>query len=1049
MISTQRRRTIAGAGRSVRARRLAGWLGAACAAGLVSAPVHGQEFGRNKVLWEDFDFEVLETEHFEIHYYPKGNPSAGYVARVAERWYARLSGFFDYELSEKKPLVIYKDHADFQQTMTTPGLIGEATGGFTEGIQNRVVLPLTGINGDNDHVIGHELVHAFQYDMAQNRKPPEQRGQAQQQQSLRQLPLWMVEGLAEYLSQGRNDPLTAMYMRDAVLHETLPEPGKLIQRQPSPYQYGQAIWAYVGGRWGDDTVRDLFKRAMRAGPEKAIMDVLDLEQDELFEQFHSALRSAYDPILAGRRAPEATAEPLLTSATTGASVNVAPSLSPDGSRIAFISTREFAMDLYLADTGTGEIERKLITADADPHFDNLSFLDSSVAWSPDGKRLAFGVFAKGERRLAIYDVEKNRIERRLDLPGIHGMRHPAWSPDGRWLVFSAVTGAASDLYRIDLGTGDLERLTNDGYTAIQPAVSPGGDEIAFVTDRGSGTDLDRLAFSDLRIATLDLETREVDVLPIFGHGKQVDPHYSPDGRSLYFVGDPEGAADLYRYDLETGRTSRLAAPKTGVSGLTGTSPAISVASATGTLAMTVLEDGGWNIYRVAPSQGTPVERAPTATAAGRLPPEPGENALRVVDSYLSRPELGLLPESRVFASHDYESDIHLANIGPATIGIGRSDFGAFGGGSFSAYFSDTLSRHQIQTTLQGGSSNGVLGFADTLGGSVTYLNLANRFQWGAGASRIPYLASGIAVTRGTVDIDGTPVPADIVDRIFQVVTEQRLAMLGRYPLSVNNRFEVSTGLSRIDFDSKLERTVYPASAAPFRREIDLPAPEALNLRNASVAFVRDTSRFGFVSPLRGARFRVENEWTTGDLEYRTSFVDIRKYWLARRVTFALRAMEIGRRGPDADDVRLAPLDIARGSLVRGYAFEDFDTSECTRTAGSLGCPELERLIGTRIAALNFEVRLPLLGNEDYGFFNVPAAPTELFFFVDAGAAWTGDEHVEWKYDTDTTARVPVVSTGIGVRTLLLGSLPIELYYADPLHRPQAGNEFGFRIRAGW
>ncbi len=1029
------------------ARALVAWLALAGMLGLVSVAAQGQHFGRNKVLWEELDFEILETEHFEIHYYPHGDPSADYVARTAERWYERLSAFFDHDFEEKKPLIIYQDHADFQQTTTTPGMIGEGTGGFTESRQNRVVLPLTGINADNDHVIGHELVHAFQYDMAQQRtaagEEPEQR------QQLQQLPLWMVEGLAEYLSQGREDPHTAMYMRDAVLHETLPEPGKLIQRRPSPYQYGQAVWAYVGGEWGDGSVRRLYEQAARTGPARAFEDVLDLEQADFFDEFHEALRSAYEPVLDGRQEARSVAEPLLTLDTTGAAVNVAPSLSPDGRWIAFLSTREFAMELYLADAATGRIERKLVSADANRHYDNLSFLDSSVAWSPDGTRFAFGAFAEGERRLAIYDLERGRVERRLDLPGIKGMRHPTWSPSGDALVFSAVVEGASDLYLVDLETGELERLTDDAYTAIQPAFSPSGDRLAFVTDRTAGTNLELLDFAALGIATLDLESREIEPLPIFERGKHVDPHFSPDGESLYFIAEPEGAPDLYRYDFGTGRTARLITLKTGISGITSTSPAISVAADTGELAMSVLEDGDWSIYRYTPGEGTRIDEPAAAAAAGRLPPEPRDDVRRIVETYLSRPELGLSPVSDSFPTRDYASRIRLTGIGPATIGVGRSEVGSFGGGSFSAYFEDTLSRHQIATTFQGGSSRGALDFADTIGADVTYLNQTNRFQWGASVSRLPYLTSAASVTRETVEIDGETVPADIINRLYRVVTNESLSMIGRYPLSINNRFELGAGVRDIDFESRLERTVYPAGAVPFREERGQPAPEGLDLRTAQAAFVRDTSRFGFVSPLRGTRFRAEMEWTTGDLDYRTSLVDFRKYWLKRPLTFAFRAMHLGRRGADADDSRLAPLDIARGSFVRGYSFDDFDVSECTRTAASTRCPELDRLVGTRIAALNFELRLPLLGNEEYGFFNMPAAPTELFFFVDAGAAWSRGESVELTFERDTTERVPVVSSGIGARTVLLGSLPLELYYAYPYQRPDADAEFGFRIRAGW
>src|SRR5690606_9663025 len=224
---------------------------------------------------------------FLIHYYPPDAPHAEYVADLAERWYARLSRFFDHELDERKPLIIYANHADFQQTAVTSGLIGQGTGGFTESALDRVVLPMTGINADNDHVIGHELVHVFQFDLISRA--------AESNQRTRQggaPPLWMIEGLAEYLSQGRVDPATATWMRDAVLHEALPDPSRWSPRQPSPYQYGQAIWAYIAGRWDDATVARVFRRALEAGPDAAFRTVLGLELDAFLAEFHAALAEA-------------------------------------------------------------------------------------------------------------------------------------------------------------------------------------------------------------------------------------------------------------------------------------------------------------------------------------------------------------------------------------------------------------------------------------------------------------------------------------------------------------------------------------------------------------------------------------------------------------------------------------------------------------------------------------------------------------------------------------------------------------------------------------
>lgn len=1023
------------------AHRVGAALGAfvaACLLALWPGEPSAQYFGRNKVLWEQFDFEILETEHFLIHYYPPDAAHAHYVARIAERWYARLSRFFDHELDEKKPLIIYANHADFQQTAVTPGLIGEGTGGFTESALDRVVLPLTGVNADNDHVIGHELVHVFQFDIAAD---SQSRGGA----GVSGLPLWMVEGLAEYLSQGRVDPATAMWMRDAVRHEALPQPDRLIQRQPSPYQYGQAIWAYVAGRWDDDTVRRLYVEANRVGAAAAIRTVLGLEPDAFLDEAHAALASAAEPVLASRRPAGDFARPLLHRATTGASVNIAPSLAPDGRRIAFLSTRALDLELYLADGETGEIIERLVRAEADPHFESLSFIETSVAWSPDGRQFAFAVFARGQRSIALYDLDRRRVVRRLDLPGIDDMRHPAYFPDGRSIVFSATAGPASDLYRVDIETGELVRLTDDPYTAIQPAVSPDGRRIAFVTDRGPGTDIGRLAFGNLRIALLDLPTGEIDVLPLFERGKHIDPHFSPDGASLYFIAEPDGVPDVFRYELGTGRISQLTSVETGVSGITATSPALTVAN--GVLAFSVIEDGNFSVYRMPTPDGRPAEARPGFAAAVLPPPDapPG-----LVERYLGDPDTGLPPPSAEYETQGYVPRIGLTALSPATIGVTSfSGRGTSLGGGISAYFSDPLNRHQIVATARGASTSGALDFEDTFGAEVTYLNQSRRFQWGGQLARVPYLSSATFFSREIVDVGGESMPADVFSRLIVAEKVSELSLLGRYPFSLNSRVETTLGVARIDYERELERVVYPDRARPFREEIGLPAPDALDLTQAAIAYVRDTATFAFVSPARGTRLRLESRWSSGDLDFRTTLIDYRRYFFRNPLTFAVRLLHLGRHGTDADDPRLPLLDIGSSHLVRGYDIDSIDLSECTVVDGSNGCPELDRLIGTRIAVANLELRLALLGTQDLGLFEAPVAPTELAFFVDAGAAWSSGQSVDFRFRRDTIERVPVVSAGLAARTVLLGAFPLEFFYAHPFQRPDEDAVFGFRIGGGW
>ena len=191
------------------------WVGVVALLLSFPASASAQYFGRNKVQYEQFDFRVLTTQNWKIHYYPEAEEAVEDVARMAERWYERFSRIFQHEFDIRKPLVIYADHPDFQQTNTLQGAIGQGTGGVTESLKNRVIMPLTASYRDTDRILGHELVHAFQYNIAQSRTG----GGIMR---LAQMPLWVVEGMAEYLSMGREHPHTAMWLRDHILRDDKP-----------------------------------------------------------------------------------------------------------------------------------------------------------------------------------------------------------------------------------------------------------------------------------------------------------------------------------------------------------------------------------------------------------------------------------------------------------------------------------------------------------------------------------------------------------------------------------------------------------------------------------------------------------------------------------------------------------------------------------------------------------------------------------------------------------------------------------------------------------
>ncbi len=991
-------------------------------------------FGRNKVQYEQFDFKILKTDNFDLYFYPSEEGGAKDAARMLERWYARFSQFFDHEIQSRQPLILYANHADFQQTNVIRGLISPGTGGVTEGLKNRIVLPLTGIYADNHHVLGHELVHAFQYDMVKSGPG--------NLAAMSRLPLWFIEGMAEYLTIGPEHALTAMWMRDAVLHDDVPTIRDMtVNPDYFPYRFGHAFWAFVGGRWGDKAIPLIYKTVMRTNLDSTFRVVLGDSAKNISEKWVASVKETYESQLRDRTKPEEVGKPILTE---GSGLNLAPSISPNGRHVAFLSSRDlFTIDLFLADARSGEVLDKLVSTSSDAHFDALRFTDSAGAWSPDGRLFAFAVFKDGDNGIAIVDVESRDIKESFKIDGVEGIINLAWAPNGESIAFSGISGGIGDLYLYHFESNKTVQLTDDRFAELQPAWSPDGRTIAFATDRGEGTDLEKFKFAPMKIALLDLEQRKIELLSMSDEVKHINPQYSPDGRQLYFISDPGGFSDIFAYSFDSGQFRRLTQIATGVTGITATSPAMSVAGKDGRIVFSVFNKREYHVHALDPGEKPgellTVEEEIVTEAA--LPPFRAHET-STIREYLVSADQGL-PAERDYPVTDYDASLGFIAAGATTIGASVDRFGTAFGGAVSLVFGDMLGNHLLGVDAQ------INGGIKDFGAQVVYQNRRSRWNWGGAVSHIPFRTGFVSSGFDTITVDGDPALVRRIDFVEQRVFRDRASLVAEYPFSTNRRFEVASGYTRLSYDFDAETILTAGGTVIDRRDSDIEAPSALNLFETSLAYVGDYSFFGFTSPIRGSRYRFEAQPTVGTLNYMTFLGDYRKYFFTNPVTFGVRALHFGRYFGDSEDDRLNPLFLGFG-FVRGYSVTSFNSAECSEDPNNPNaCPEFDRLIGSRIGVFNAEVRVPLFGVPQFGLINFPTLPTELALFLDGGVAWTDADSPTIEFAERSSERIPVFSAGIAARISLFGALPLQLYYAYPFQRPQEGWQFGLFLAPGW
>jgi Tol biopolymer transport system component len=1010
---------------------------AVIAALLVPSAAQAQYFGRNQVRYRTFDFQVLKTEHFDIYYYPEEREAVEQTAPMAERWYARLSRLFGHTFVTRQPIVLYGSHPEFEQTNILGGAPGEGTGGVTEAIKRRVVLPFAGPLAETDHVLGHELVHAFQFDITG------QDGSASGgMPGAVRLPLWFIEGMAEYMSLGPLDPHTAMWMRDAAKREKLPKISQLNSSKYFPYRYGQAFWAYVGGRFGDHVIGDVLKIAGKRGDaEKALEEVLGVKIDDLSKDWQKAIQSAYQPLMASKHSPSDYGRALINEANGGGELNIAPKLSPDGKQVVFLSERGlFAVDMYVADAQTGKVERTIVKTAVDPHFESLEFINSAGAWDAAGRRFVFGAIRNGRPVLSFLDVARGHIDREIPLPDLGEVQSPTWSPDGRYVAFSAITGGLTDLYIYDLQAGSLRRMTTDAYADLQPAWSPDGRSIAFVTDRFS-TAVEMTEGRAYRLALMDPGTGEIKELHSFEEGKNIDPQWAADSRSLYYLSDRNGITNVYRLELDSGRQFQVTDLLTGVSGITPLSPALSVAGSR--LAFGAYEDGKYAIYTMDDARaqaGIAVEGAVDRVDAAMLPPR--DRRAAEVLSLRGDPSFGL-PRQGTFASGPYKSHLSLDYLGQPSVAVGSGPFGTYVGGGVSMFFSDMLGNHSVGAILQVNGS-----FAD-FGGIVAYVNRKRRWDWGVDIEQIPYVTGSFG--QGTDTVNGQP--AFVQQQLLFREINRAVSTFVAYPFSRSRRIELGAGFRNISFQQTLETQAFSLSTGQLlvHDKQNLPAPGSLSLGEGTAALVGDTSLFGATSPILGQRYRFEVSPTLGAVNFTGILADYRRYIMpVRPYTFALRLIHYGRYGSGGEDNRLQPLYIGYPNLVRGYDVNSFSASECGNGNGN-ACPVFDQLLGSRVAVANLELRVPPFGAFGGKGLYGPV-PIELLGFADAGVAWSKGDSVKFDLsgaDGSLTTRRPVRSVGVGARVNVFGYAILEVDYAKPLDRPLKNWVWLFNLSPGF
>jgi hypothetical protein len=920
------------------ARRLTGLLVATVAITGVAATASAQTpfvpyFGKNQIRYDNFRWHIYTTDHFEIYYYPEIEQHLERVAGYAESAYQQISADLKHDLAFKVPLILFKTSSEFQQQNVIPGAATEGVGAFAEPTRDRMVLPLDEPSDLLYRLIVHELTHIFEFDIIP--------------QSLirRSVPLWVNEGLSDYMT-GYWRPIDLMTVRDAAVADIVPKMTDLegyggFNNPRLIYNLGHAVFEFIESRWGKEGIRQFLfslRKSVIGGGDDAYEEALRLKPEEFDQQFEKYLKDRFKPFRDKER-PADYGRDLAPNPQKTRFMNVysvEPSPSGDLVAAATGNRRDQELDIVLLSTKDGSVIKNLTSGlDQDKGFEYIATPGGRwntvpwMSWSPVGDRLAY--FARMEKRksLIIQNVVTGTIEQRIAL-AVDDPESPSFAPDGKSVAFSALQGAVSDIFSVNLETHELTNLTNDAFADYAPTWAPDGKSLVYVARISGNEKLFRYDAATKKKTQLTFGTHDdaaakfldADTI-VFGstatNPTESDPEMAKNG-NIY---------NIWTLNLKTGELRQYTDAVGG-----NVSPVVLETDKTPRVAFVSYYKGEYSL-------NTLERKDPIQTAAASDYGAPG-----------------LVTDFQAPLSHTIVADnkrkkgafekLFLEGRPPVNVGV-TSGGDLFGGTQIT--FSDVLGDQQFNFFAASISQY------RTLAGS--WVNLSRRFQWALqGYSQTVFFYGQL----GGVFYD--PAFSGFIDRDLALATRtvQGGSIYGIYPFNRYRRVELfgsvlnyneefsDPGLE--DYSKNYQQALYGSQL--FRNGTSVPI---------GAAFVQETTTFREFGPLKGSTMRLAYEIAPkmGNTLSRQTFDGDARYYLRLGGSglLALRARGFKSIGDYPDF-----LFFGGNSEMRGYEYLQFVGHNAFFGNAELRFPLIEAML-TPIGVLG--------GVRGVAFFNVGGA----------------------------------------------------------------------------
>lgn len=428
-------------------------------------------FGKNRVQHQNYNWQYMRAEQYDVYYYPTGKALAQYVYYKVPQVLSEIEEMLHYNSKRKLQLIVYNTQEDFRESnfaYDDDDFYNQ--GGVTNVYGTKIYIYFDGNRAHLDRMIRSGVMNVYAHWLVQGVTV----GSNMTYDYLMDVSNWYFSGLASYFGESWNSDVDA-HVKDGILTQRYADFDDLSPRDAT--YAGHSFWKYIADTYGKESIyRILYTTRATKSMSRGFTYATQVPYRTLLYNWYKYYCVMYYPDLE-RQMPKGNG---IVNHPRAKREYTDFHFAPDGKSYAYVTNESGQVRVWLK---TAEDKKpKCILKRFQKIEDNPDLTYPLLAWHPQEPILGMTFESKGHCYYYPYDVTTRKWQKRF-LVDVEKITSWCYSDDGKMMLFSGFKNGQSDLFLYSFLSRSFQNLTNDFYDDYAPIFVRDQKQIVFSSNR--------------------------------------------------------------------------------------------------------------------------------------------------------------------------------------------------------------------------------------------------------------------------------------------------------------------------------------------------------------------------------------------------------------------------------------------------------------------------------------------------------------------------------------------------------------------------------------